>query len=99
MTKGIEQRIAVHVTPKASRTQVSGLRFDQEGNPEIQVRVSAPPEGGKANKAVCEVVAKALGIAKGKVQVVRGDTSRHKMLAIEVDDAALKAWVEGLPAI
>ncbi len=71
-------RLAVHVTPKASRPGISGWR-----DAELQVRVSSPPEGGKANAEVCIRVAKALGIPKSRVSVVRGDTSRHKELEIE----------------
>lgn len=52
--------------------------------------VTAPPEDGKANAAACIVVAKALGVPKSSVRVVRGQTSRHKQLEIDgVDDSAL----------
>ena len=70
--------ITVHVTPRAGRDEIAGWR-----GAELSVRVTAPPEGGKANAAVCRVVAKALGIPKTAVSVVRGDTSRHKSLRAE----------------
>ncbi len=47
------------------------------------MRVTAAPEGGKANAAVAAVLAKALGVPKSAVRVVRGGTSRHKQ--VEVD--------------
>jgi hypothetical protein len=71
-------RLAVHVTPKASRPGIAGWR-----DAELSVRVSAPPEGGKANADVCATVAKALGVPKSRVSVVRGQGSRHKELEIE----------------
>ena len=71
-------RLAVHVTPKAARDEFAGWR-----GTELSVRVTAPPEGGKANAAACAVVAKALGRPKSAVSVVRGDTARHKILEIE----------------
>lgn len=53
--------------------------------------MTVAPEGGKANAAVCVVVAKALHVPKSAVRVVRGDTARHKILRIEsVDDAMLR---------
>ena len=78
--------VAVHVTPRSGRDEVCGWR-----GTELSVRVTVPPEGGKANAAACMVVAKALGVAKSSVRVVRGDTARHKILRIEgVDDAAVR---------
>ncbi|MBF4509170.1 MAG: DUF167 domain-containing protein [Aeromicrobium sp.] len=71
-------RIAVHVTPKSGRDEIAGWRGS-----ELAVRVTAPPEGGKANAAVCVVVADALGIPKRDVRVVRGESSRHKQLEVD----------------
>ncbi len=71
-------RLVVHVTPKASRPGIAGWRGG-----ELQVRVSVAPEGGKANAEVCSTVAKAIGIPKSRVSVVRGATSRHKELELE----------------
>jgi uncharacterized protein (TIGR00251 family) len=70
--------LAVHVTPRAGRDEVAGWHGDELG-----VRVTVPPEDGKANAAVCAVVAKALRVAKGRVTVLRGATSRHKLLELD----------------
>jgi uncharacterized protein (TIGR00251 family) len=79
--------LAIHVTPKSGRDEVVGWRGS-----ELAVRVTAAPEGGKANTAVCKVVAAALGVPKTSVRVVRGDTARHKVLEIDAaDDSDLKA--------
>lgn len=80
-------RLAVHVTPRSGRDEVVGWK-----GTELSVKVSVAPEGGKANAAVCTVVAKRLGIPKSSVTVARGSSSRHKVLAIEgVDEPALYA--------
>ncbi len=71
-------RIAVYVTPKSGRDEVAGWRGG-----ELSVRVTVPPEGGKANSAVCKVVSKALGLPKSAVKVARGQSSRHKQIEIE----------------
>lgn len=76
-------RIAVHVTPKSGRDEVAGWRGG-----ELSVRVTAAPEGGRANAAVCAVLADALGVPKRAVRVVRGDTARHKQVEVDgVSDA------------
>jgi len=78
--------LAVHVTPRSGRDEISGWR-----GAELSVRVTVAPEGGKANAAVCVVVAKALSVPKSSVRVVRGESARHKILRIDsVDGAALR---------
>ncbi|WP_243444750.1 DUF167 domain-containing protein [Sphingosinicella humi] len=69
--------LAVRVTPKASAE-----RIVVEGGA-VRVYVTAPPDKGKANKAVIALVAKALGIPKSAVELVRGETSRDKLLKID----------------
>lgn len=66
---------------------------------EILIRVTAPPDNGKANKAVCSLVALSVGIAKSRVSVKRGTTSRRKILALECDDDVLREWIESLPQV
>lgn len=86
-------RLAVVVTPRAGRDAVDGWRGD-----ELAVRVTVPPDEGRANTAVCGVVARALGTNKSAVSVERGATSRHKLLRIEgLTDAQVHAAV-GRPA-
>jgi uncharacterized protein (TIGR00251 family) len=85
-------RIAVHVTPRSSRDAIEGVR-----DGELLVRVTAAPDDGKANAAVCKLVASALGVPKSAVSVVRGHTSRHKSLAVEgADEAAVAALLREL---
>jgi uncharacterized protein YggU (UPF0235/DUF167 family) len=61
------------------------------------IRVSAPPVDGRANDALCRLVAKAAGVAPSRVRVVRGHTARDKVLEVEgVEAAALRAAL-GLP--
>lgn len=46
------------------------------------LKVTAPPEDGKANAAVCKLLAKALGVPKSAVVVTRGESSRHKTVEV-----------------
>lgn len=90
--------LAVKVTPKSGKDQVTGVQ-QIEGALEVCVRVTAPPDKGKANAAVCKLLSKTLGVPKSAVEVKRGDTSHHKLLEIDCDQALVDAWVEGLPRI
>ena len=68
--------IEVRVTPNASREQVTldGDRF--------LIRVTCPPEDGKANKAVTQLLAKALGLPPSRLTLVRGHTGRDKQFQV-----------------
>jgi uncharacterized protein len=79
--------LQVRVTPRAVRNEVAGERDGV-----VLVRVTAAPEGGKANAATCKVIARALGIAPSRVTVARGAGSRQKSLRVDgVDQDGLKA--------
>ncbi len=69
--------IAVRVTPRASRNAVI---LDGEA---IRVTVTVVPEDGKANAAVVKLLAKALGVAKSRLVLVRGATARDKLFRID----------------
>ena len=88
--------LSVYVTPKASSNAVEGKALTDAGV-EVRVRVTVPPDEGKANKAVCRTVAEFLGVPKTAVTVLAGATSRHKRLSIVgMDDTALSAALEVL---
>lgn len=69
--------IRVKVVPGASRSRVAGVLGDR-----LKVQVAAPPEGGKANKAVCALLAGVLGVGVKAVEVVQGQTQPRKTVAV-----------------
>jgi len=69
-------RLAVRVTPGA---RSEGIEI---ADGRVQVKVRAKPEDGKATEAVCNLVAAALGVAPSRVEILRGATSREKLLRI-----------------
>lgn len=71
-------RLQVRVHPRAGKTEVVGFRDGV-----LYVRVTAPPEKGKANEAVVELLAKALRVPKSAIRVIQGGTARGKVLDIE----------------
>lgn len=77
----------------------SGVSNASAALPEVQVRVTAPPDGGKANKAVCKLVAASLGVPKTTVEVAGGATSRHKRLSVVVSQERLNGWLTSLPQL
>lgn len=70
--------LSVRVQPKASRDAILG-----EHDGALKVTVTAAPEKGKANKAVIELLAKALGVPKSAVTLESGAASRDKTFAIK----------------
>ena len=69
--------IEVRVQPRSSRNAIGVV------DGAVKVWLTAPPTDGQANAALCEIIAKKLGIAKSRVRVIRGETSRSKRLVIE----------------
>jgi uncharacterized protein len=70
-------RIAVRVTPRASRDEIDGWHDGRLG-----VRLKAVAERGRANVALEALLARELGIAKGLVRVVAGHAARYKLVAV-----------------
>jgi uncharacterized protein (TIGR00251 family) len=54
----------------------------------LKIRIAAPPEGGKANRQVVELLSKTLRVPKSSIEIVKGETSRIKLLKIEGVDVA-----------
>jgi hypothetical protein len=70
-------RLNVKVVPGASRSGLAGWLGDS-----LKVRVAAPPEQGKANAAVENLIAAALGLPKGSARIVMGAGSPRKVVEI-----------------
>jgi uncharacterized protein YggU (UPF0235/DUF167 family) len=87
------------VTPRGGRDGIDGIETLSDGCSVLKVRVRAIADGGEANRAVTELLAKALGVPKAKVRLVSGATSRLKQVAIDGDPAtlgeALRALTQG----
>lgn len=76
------------LTPKSSKEAVDGVVETPDG-PAFQARVRALPEDGAANRALEELVARWLGVAKHTVSLARGGKSRLKSVRISGDPDAL----------
>lgn len=80
-------RLQVKVVPGAGRAGVSGWMGDR-----LKIRVTAPPEKGKANGAVVDLLAETLGVPRARVRIVSGASSPLKTVEADVPDpeAALR---------
>lgn len=74
---GEDALIPVHVTPRASQDMIGPWRADR-----LEVRTIAPPADGRANEALCRLLADALDVALSRVKVVQGARGRTKAVQV-----------------
>jgi uncharacterized protein len=82
--------LQLSVMPNAKRTEVDGLHDGA-----LRVRLAAPPIDGRANEALIAWLAKSLGVPKRDVEVLRGEASRCKQVAIAVSHDIAVRWLTG----
>jgi uncharacterized protein (TIGR00251 family) len=70
--------IAVRLIPRARRDEIAGERDGR-----VLVRLTAPPVEGAANAALCRLVARCAGVPARRVSIVRGQSSRDKLVRVE----------------
>lgn len=81
-----DARIEVRLRPRGSKDELIGTRDGV-----LRAKVTAPPVDGRANKALCKLIAKRVGVAPSRVSVVRGEKSREKVVRVEgIDSVALR---------
>src|ERR1700726_2629381 len=90
--------VVLRVTPRGGRDDIDGVETLAGGRSVVKVRVRAIADGGEANRAVMELLAKALGVPKAKVRILSGTTSRLKQIAVDGDPARLGEALRNLTA-
>lgn len=90
-------RLAVRLTPRARRQGLDGVAVAADGRPVLQIRLTAPPVEGAANKALIAFLAEGLGLRKAEVTIRSGETARTKILLLAGDAGRLilrlEAWI------
>lgn len=71
--------LGIKVVPQSSRTRCVG-----EWDGRLKIAVAAPPEKGKANKAVITLLAEVLGVPRNRISIARGQSSAQKTIRIEL---------------
>ena len=84
------------MTPKGGRDRIEGWQNSAAGSPHLKVRVSAPPEKGKANQALIALLARELDIPKSLLAIRSGDTGRLKKIEALSDADALAAKLDAI---
>ena len=69
--------LSVYVQPRASKNQLCGIQGE-----ELKIRLTSPPVDGAANKLCREFIADLFDVSKSSVEIISGETSRHKRLRI-----------------
>ena len=69
--------LSVKLQPRASKNEIGAPLGD-----ELKIKVTAPPVDAAANQALVELLAEKLGCSRGKVELLRGQTSRHKTVML-----------------
>jgi uncharacterized protein len=82
-------RVALRVTPRGGCDDIDGIETLADGRSVLKLRVRAIAESGEANRAVMELMAKALGVPGARVRIVSGVTSRLKQIAIDGEPTKL----------
>lgn len=88
-------RLALRLTPRASKNGVDGVIQDAEGRLLLKLRLVAPPVEGAANEALIAFLAKALCLRKADITIRSGETSRVKILHLAGDSAAILQRLDG----
>ena len=89
-------RVALKVTPRAASSGVQGVELDGAGKARLAVRVSAPPEAGKANAALIKLLARRWRLAPRDLQVVSGAGARQKVIHVHGSPDAMLARLRAI---
>ncbi len=68
---------SVKVIPRAARDEIVGVEGDA-----VKIRLKAPPVQGRANEQLVKFLAQELGVTRAQVEIVRGESSRHKVVRV-----------------
>jgi uncharacterized protein (TIGR00251 family) len=88
---GRDLRVHVRLTPKARRARIEGP-IASAGGRRLKVCVTAPPVDGKANAALCQMLAKTWGLPPSALSVIRGASGRDKVVAVGADADMVRRW-------
>ena len=90
--------VSLRVTPRGGRDDIDGIETLANGRSVVKVRVRAIAEGGEANRAVTELLAKSLGVPKASIRLLSGANSRTKQIAVDGDPKKLGDALRNLTA-
>ncbi|MEO1241014.1 MAG: DUF167 domain-containing protein [Pseudomonadota bacterium] len=86
----------MRVSPGAAKNEIAGVWNGADGEARLAVKVTAPPDRGKANVGVIKLLASHLGLPKSSLSIMAGETSRLKTLRVSGDRQAIIARIKSL---
>jgi uncharacterized protein YggU (UPF0235/DUF167 family) len=89
LTNAMGVVISCRLTPKGGRDAIEGVAALADGTNVLVARVRVAAEDGRANRALCELLASALGVSISRVKIIAGGKSRIKRVAVAGDPKAL----------
>ncbi len=87
----------MRLTPRARAERIDGIAQDADGSPVVKASVTAPPEDGRANEALLQLLAREWHVPRRDLTLVRGVRSRNKIVAVAGDPAVLTGRIGTLP--
>jgi uncharacterized protein (TIGR00251 family) len=81
--------LLLHIQPRSSRNKVCGVQDNA-----LKIRLTSPPVDGAANKLCREFLAGLFAVPKSNVEIISGETSRHKRVRVNGDPDRLKLMFE-----
>lgn len=69
--------LLIRAVPRASKNSIQGIHDGA-----LKIRLTTPPVDGKANKALIRLMSKTLNCPRSNMELIRGETNRHKTLRI-----------------
>ncbi len=93
---GPDVTLQIRVTPGAAKNEISGIWQGAEDDTRLAVKVTAPPDKGKANAAIIKLLSTALGLPKSSISIIAGETSRLKTVALAGDESDIVPAIKSL---
>lgn len=81
--------VTCRLTPRGGRDAIDGVVTLSDGTAVLAARVRAAPEDGRANEALCKLIADVAGVAASRARIIAGAKARVKQVALEGDPQAL----------
>jgi uncharacterized protein len=91
-------RVAIRLTPRAKADRVVAVAAAAGGGRVVKASVTAPPEDGRANEALLQLLARVWRVPRRDLAIVAGAASRHKTVRISGDPQPLSARLGALIA-
>ncbi|GJL94082.1 MAG: UPF0235 protein [Hyphococcus sp.] len=89
-------KLFVRATPGAAKNEILGIWQSADGERRLAIKVTAPPDKGKANIAIIKLLASETGLAKSCFSIVAGETARLKTIEIPGDAETLTMLMKRL---